>query len=156
MRYQPDMMGSLVRAGGLPLQQAIEAKLNIAYPPDDSFYRQEWNEIPLIREVGADGVIKAGRYAPGGISFIQFPLGPGRIGKKGDKLGGPLIERTTGREINQRGPPAELRHRDGISRTIPENEFQQLLPAVQISEHLLADAVVVGIIEKRKGIGVES
>ncbi len=30
-----------------PPVQAIEAKLNIAYPPDDSFYRQEWNDIPL-------------------------------------------------------------------------------------------------------------
>lgn len=32
---------------GEPPVQAVEAKLTIAYPPDDSFYRQEWNDIPL-------------------------------------------------------------------------------------------------------------
>jgi len=32
--------------GGKPVQ-AVEAKLKIDHPPDDSFYRREWNEIPL-------------------------------------------------------------------------------------------------------------
>ena len=34
------------RRGEKPVQ-AVEAKLKIDYPPDDSFYRREWNEIPL-------------------------------------------------------------------------------------------------------------
>jgi arylsulfatase A-like enzyme len=34
------------RRGEKPVQ-AVEAKLKIDHPPDDSFYRREWNEIPL-------------------------------------------------------------------------------------------------------------
>jgi len=32
---------------GQPPVQAVEARLTIAPPPNDSFYRREWNEIPL-------------------------------------------------------------------------------------------------------------
>ncbi len=42
-----DVMWVNTDTPGQPPQQAIEAKLKIAYPPDDTLYKQPWNEIPL-------------------------------------------------------------------------------------------------------------
>ncbi len=42
-----DVMWVNTDTPGQPPQQAIEAKLKIAYPPDDTLYKQQWNEIPL-------------------------------------------------------------------------------------------------------------
>lgn len=44
-----DVMWVNTDTPGQPPQQAIEAKLKIAYPPDDTLYKQQWNEIPLQR-----------------------------------------------------------------------------------------------------------
>ena len=42
-----DVMWVNTDSPGQPPKQAIEAKLKIAYPPEDTFYKQQWNEIPL-------------------------------------------------------------------------------------------------------------
>ncbi len=42
-----DVMWVNTDTPGQPPKQAIEAKLKIAYPPDDTLYRQQWNDIPL-------------------------------------------------------------------------------------------------------------
>ena len=44
-----DVMWVNTDTPGAPPQQAIGAKLKIAYPPDDTLYKQAWNEIPLQR-----------------------------------------------------------------------------------------------------------
>lgn len=44
-----DVMWVNTDTPGQPPKQAIEAKLKIAYPPDDTLYKQQWNEIPLQR-----------------------------------------------------------------------------------------------------------
>ncbi len=44
-----DVMWVNTDVPGQPLVQARDAKLKIAFPPDDSTYRQEWNGIPLQR-----------------------------------------------------------------------------------------------------------
>lgn len=44
-----DVMWVNTDAPGAPPRQAIGAKLKIAYPPDDTLYKQTWNEIPLQR-----------------------------------------------------------------------------------------------------------
>jgi len=44
-----DVMWVNTDTPGQPPRQAIEAKLKIAYPPDDTLYKQQWNEIPLQR-----------------------------------------------------------------------------------------------------------
>jgi arylsulfatase A-like enzyme len=44
-----DVMWVNTDVPGQPPKQAIEAKLKIAYPPDDTLYKQPWNEIPLQR-----------------------------------------------------------------------------------------------------------
>lgn len=42
-----DVMWVNTDTPGQPPQQAVEAKLNIAYPPNDALYKRQWNEIPL-------------------------------------------------------------------------------------------------------------
>ena len=42
-----DVMWVNTDTPGQPPHQAVEAKLKIAYPPDDTLYKQKWNEIPL-------------------------------------------------------------------------------------------------------------
>ena len=44
-----DVMWVNTDTPGAPPRQAIGAKLKIAYPPDDTLYKQAWNEIPLQR-----------------------------------------------------------------------------------------------------------
>ena len=44
-----DVMWVNTYTPGAPPRQAIGAKLKIAYPPDDTLYKQAWNEIPLQR-----------------------------------------------------------------------------------------------------------
>ncbi|MDP1840166.1 MAG: sulfatase-like hydrolase/transferase [Reyranella sp.] len=42
-----DVMWVNTDTPGQPPKQAVEAKLGIAFPPDDTLYKQQWNEIPL-------------------------------------------------------------------------------------------------------------
>jgi arylsulfatase A-like enzyme len=42
-----DVMWVNTDTPGQPPKQAVEAKLGIAFPPDDTFYKQHWDDIPL-------------------------------------------------------------------------------------------------------------
>ncbi|MDP2331503.1 MAG: sulfatase-like hydrolase/transferase [Reyranella sp.] len=42
-----DVMWVNTDTPGQPPKQAVEAKLGIAFPPDDTLYKQQWNDIPL-------------------------------------------------------------------------------------------------------------
>ena len=57
--------------------QAKDAKLKIAVPPDDSLYKQEWNDIPLQKTLAAAARRAGPRARPSHLSSRRTATSPG-------------------------------------------------------------------------------
>lgn len=109
VRYQPDMMGSLVYAGGLPLQSALAAVAD-----DGTVLGQE------LERIGYAGALDCGQIRPSAFVELHIEQGP-VLDREGGVLG--AVENLQGiswQEITVHGTsnhagttPMELRHDAG-------------------------------------------
>jgi N-carbamoyl-L-amino-acid hydrolase len=75
VRWQPDMMGSLVHAGDLPLQQALDARDRDGLRLGDE-----------LRRIGADGALPVGTIRPSAYVELHIEQGP-RLEAEGVTIG---------------------------------------------------------------------